>query len=74
MTRQDDLPELSPAALQRVRMAAKCLALVGNLAFIVLGLYWCHGGYTVAGFIAFAGALGWLAGVWPDSQEDSEKV
>jgi hypothetical protein len=64
--------DLSPATLARLKRLQLVAAFAGDMAFIVLALYWFDLGYTVAGFIALAAAFGWTAGLYPEPDEKSK--
>lgn len=66
----NDRAELSPVALKRLRALQLAVALTGSGALLCLGLYWLSLGYPVAGVIAFAGSLGWTAGVYPETEKE----
>lgn len=61
-------PELSPVTLKRLHTLQLTVALAGSGALVILGLYWLSLGYPVAGVVAFAGSLGWTAGIYPDKE------
>lgn len=53
--------------MKRLRLV---VALLGCLAFAVLACHWASLGYVVAAFVAVAAGLGWIAGIYPEEEEE----
>lgn len=49
-------------------LVSMVLALVGGLGLAGLAVKWFSAGHPIAGFIAAAAMVGWLAGLYPDKQ------